>query len=71
MEHFTKVGLKLQVESAPTNFSSALESGDSELARQMVKDPHVFEHLAHVERITERDAVLSRPSSANSAPASE
>ncbi len=55
LEHFIKVDLRHQLGSAPTNFASALESPDSELAQQLVKDPYVFEHLAYVDRMAERD----------------
>jgi predicted nuclease of restriction endonuclease-like (RecB) superfamily len=55
LEHFIKVGLHKQLGNAPTNFSTALDSSDSELAQQLVKDPYVFEHLAYVKRVTERD----------------
>lgn len=40
--------------AASTNFTGALESPDSDLAQQMVKDPYVFEHLALIERVDER-----------------
>ncbi|MCL2490636.1 MAG: PDDEXK nuclease domain-containing protein, partial [Propionibacteriaceae bacterium] len=54
LEHFIKVRLKDQLGAAPTNFSTALDSPDSELAQQLLKDPYVFEHLAYVERVDER-----------------
>ena len=54
LEHFIKVGLRNQIGAAPTNFAATLDSPDSELAQQLVKDPYVFEHLAYVERIDER-----------------
>jgi predicted nuclease of restriction endonuclease-like (RecB) superfamily len=55
LEHFIKADLRGQVGAAPTNFPAALDAPDSELARELAKDPYVFEHLAYVERITERD----------------
>ncbi|MDR1448625.1 MAG: PDDEXK nuclease domain-containing protein [Propionibacteriaceae bacterium] len=55
LEHFIKADLKRQIGSAPTNFAAVLEDPDSELAQQLTKDPYVFEHLAFVERVTERD----------------
>jgi len=55
LEHFIKVRLKDQLGAAPTNFATALGSPDSELAQQLVKDPYVFEHLAYVERVDERN----------------
>ncbi|MDR1186284.1 MAG: PDDEXK nuclease domain-containing protein [Bifidobacteriaceae bacterium] len=55
LEHFIKAGLKGATGSAPTNFATALEPPDSELAQELVKDPYVFEHLDVVRRATERD----------------
>lgn len=55
LRHFIKVNLHRQLGAAPTNFPSALESPDSELAQQLVKDPYIFEHLAYGGRATERD----------------
>ncbi|ACZ32443.1 protein of unknown function DUF1016 (plasmid) [Xylanimonas cellulosilytica DSM 15894] len=61
-EGWTRGVLELQIRSrlrdslgaAPTNFTAALESPDSDLAQQLVKDPYVFEHLALVARRDER-----------------
>jgi predicted nuclease of restriction endonuclease-like (RecB) superfamily len=53
--HFIKAGLRQQIGAAPTNFATALDSPDSEEAQQLVKDPYVFEHLAFVDRVTERN----------------
>lgn len=55
LEHQIKVGLRTALGMAPTNFTAALDAPDSELAQQLVKDPYVFEHLAYVDRIAERD----------------
>ena len=55
LRHFIAVGLRKQLGGAPTNFASVLEAPDSELAQQIVKDPYVFEHLAYVDRVAERD----------------
>ncbi|MEK8225570.1 PDDEXK nuclease domain-containing protein [Oerskovia sp. M15] len=55
LEHQIKAGLRSALGAAPTNFMTALEEVDSELAQQLVKDPYVFEHLAMVERVAERD----------------
>lgn len=55
LEHQIKAGLRSALGAAPTNFAAALEAPDSELAQQLVKDPYVFEHLALVERVVERD----------------
>ena len=61
-EGWTRGVLELQIRSrlrdtlgaAPTNFSAALDSPDSELAQQLVKDPYVFEHLSMVSERNER-----------------
>ena len=55
MNHFIASGLRHRVGAAPTNFHVALDSPDSELAQQLVKDPYVFDHLAMVRRKLERD----------------
>lgn len=53
--HQIKVGLRAALGGAPTNFTTALDSPDSELAQQLVKDPYVFEHLGLVTTLAERD----------------
>lgn len=55
LEHQIKADLRRTIGAAPTNFTAALEAPDSELAQQLVKDPYVFEHLAMIERVAERD----------------
>lgn len=55
LQHQIKVGLRTALGAAPTNFSAALDAADSELAQQLVKDPYVFEHLALVEQVHERN----------------
>jgi len=55
LEHAIKVGLRAQIGAAPTNFTATLTPPDSELAQQLVKDPYIFEHLAVVSRLTERN----------------
>ena len=55
LEHFIKVGLRQQLGSAKTNFAITLDAPDTELAQQLVKDPYVFEHLAYVDRVDERN----------------
>ena len=55
LEHFIKVGLRQQLGSAKTNFATTLDEPDTELAQQLAKDPYVFEHLAYVERVDERN----------------
>jgi predicted nuclease of restriction endonuclease-like (RecB) superfamily len=54
LAHFIKVDLRRQVGSAPTNFAVALDAPDSDLARELVKDPYVFEHLVYADRVDER-----------------
>ncbi len=44
-----------RVGSAPSNFTAALPAADSDLARQLVRDPYVFDHLARTEPVAERD----------------
>ena len=48
-------GLRTAMGAAPTNFTTALDSPDFELAQQLVKDPYVFEHLGLVKSLAERD----------------
>lgn len=48
-------GIRTAIGAAPTNFSAALDSPDSELAQQLVKDPYLFEHLGLVKSLAERD----------------
>ncbi|MDR0417680.1 MAG: PDDEXK nuclease domain-containing protein [Propionibacteriaceae bacterium] len=55
MNHFIATGLRDRIGAAPTNFHDTLDSPDSELAQQLVKDPYVFDHLAMVRRRLERD----------------
>jgi predicted nuclease of restriction endonuclease-like (RecB) superfamily len=40
--------------SSPSNFGSALEPGDSELAQQIAKDPYVFDFLRLTSTAAER-----------------
>ena len=40
--------------SSPSNFASALEPGDSELAQQIAKDPYVFDFLRLTSTAAER-----------------
>ncbi|MFN8074067.1 MAG: PDDEXK nuclease domain-containing protein [Kineosporiaceae bacterium] len=63
LEHQIKVGLRRAVGLAPSNFAHALKAEDSDLAQQLVKDPYVFDHLALVPRVSERNveqALLDR-----------
>lgn len=55
LEHQIKVDLRAAVGAAPANFADALDPADSDLARELVKDPYVFEHLGAVRTCRERD----------------
>ena len=61
LERHIKVNLRTALCAAPTNFTAALDSPDSELAQQLVKDPYVFEHLGLLERKAERDPWSAPP----------
>ena len=63
LEHWIKVNLRERVGAAPTNFAAVLDSPDSDLAQQILKDPFVFEHLSLVSRVSEKaveDALMDR-----------
>lgn len=47
--------LRSRLGAAPSNFAVTLDSADSDLAQQVVKDTYVFEHLDPTEHIVERD----------------
>lgn len=55
LQNQIKVGLRASIGAAPANFEAALDPADSDLARQLVKDPYVFEHLGIVSTRLERD----------------
>ncbi len=55
LEHKIATDLRGAVGAGPTNFDDTLDPADSDLARQIVKDPYVFEHLAMVGTRSERD----------------
>lgn len=55
LEHKITADLRSAVGAAPSNFDTVLEPADSDLARQLVKDPYVFEHLSMVSTRRERD----------------
>ncbi len=44
-----------RIGSAPTNFDGRLASPDSDLARQLAKDPYVFDFLDLTDEVAERD----------------
>lgn len=45
LEHHIKTTAHLRFGAAPTNFNRTLESGTSDLAQQIMKDPYVFDFL--------------------------
>ena len=47
--------LRDRVGTAPSNFADQLPSGDSDLARQLTKDPYIFQFLDLHENVVERD----------------
>jgi len=55
--------LKDRINVAQSNFAVTLDSPDSELAQEMVKDPYVFEHVALTTPLVEHDVekVRRRP----------
>lgn len=53
--HHIAVGTRAAVGAAPANFADTLDPVDSDLARELVKDPYVFEHLGLVPTRRERD----------------
>ena len=55
LEFEIKMDPKRRLGSAPSNFSTTLETIDSDLAQQVVKDSYVFEHLDPGKQIAERD----------------
>ncbi|MDR2896040.1 MAG: PDDEXK nuclease domain-containing protein [Propionibacteriaceae bacterium] len=58
-----QVELRERVGKAPSNFPQTLESVDSDLAQQMVKDPYVFQQLGYQQKLSElelEDALMDR-----------
>lgn len=56
-------GTRQRIGAAPSNFAGRLAPADSDLARQLAKDPYVFDFLELTEEVTERDleqALLDR-----------
>lgn len=54
LEHQIATRLHQRIGAAPTNFADHLPAPDSDLARELVKDPYVFDHLGLTERVDER-----------------
>ena len=55
LEHHVKTRAHLRFGTAPTNFDRILEPGASDLARQITKDPYVFDFLDVEPDYVERD----------------
>ena len=55
LQHQIKADLRSAIGAAPSNFTAALDAQDSDLVRELVKDPYVFEHLSMVSTRLERD----------------
>lgn len=54
LEHHIGTGLHRRIGAAPTNFDDHLETVDADQAREIVKDPYVFDFLDLTERSRER-----------------
>lgn len=55
LQHHIAARTRAAVGAAPTNFADTLVPAESDLARELIKDPYVFEHLAPVTTRKERD----------------
>ncbi len=55
LAHQITSGLRERVGAAPSNFEDRLPAADSDLARQMLRDPYVFDFLDLTERAHERE----------------
>ncbi|MFZ8758824.1 PDDEXK nuclease domain-containing protein [Microbacterium sp. HMH0099] len=55
LQHQIATRLHERVAAAPSNFASALTSGDSELAQQLTKDPYTLDFLAIDSDASERE----------------
>ena len=55
LEHQIANGLHERIGAAPSNFADQLPPADSDLARQLLGDPYVFDHLTFTGRVSERD----------------
>jgi len=45
LEHHIATGLRARIGAAPNNFPAHLDPEDADLAREIVKDPYVFDFL--------------------------
>ncbi len=55
LEFSIRSGLHARVGAAPSNFTAQLPPAESDLARELVRDPYVFDTLGLTEPIAERD----------------
>ena len=63
LEHHIATGLRVRVGAAPNNFLDHLDSTDADSARELVKDPYVFDFLGVEEHRSERrleDGLIDR-----------
>jgi len=64
LEHHVASGLHHRIGAAPSNFDQHLDPVDADQAREIVRDPYVFDFLDLTERATERaleQALTERP----------
>ena len=52
---FRRLVLKGRIGQAPSNFERLLPAGDSELMRELTKDPHCLDFINLTKEVTERD----------------
>ncbi len=55
LTHHIATSLRTRIGAAPSNFSDQLPAPDSDLARQLVRDPYIFDFLNITTRVAERD----------------
>lgn len=63
LTHHVATGLRARTGSAPSNFTTALAEGDSDLAQALTRDPYVLDFLDATAPLAEReleDALLAR-----------
>jgi predicted nuclease of restriction endonuclease-like (RecB) superfamily len=55
LEHQIAAGLRHRIGAAPSNFTDQLPPGDSDLARDLLRDPYIFDHLTVTGPVAEHD----------------
>lgn len=55
LEHHIATDLRRRIAAAPSNFDTQLASADSDLAKEIVRDPYVFDFLNLTAKASERD----------------